>query len=47
MDKYGVEIEKKKRCPKCGRDVDKETGLCPICGSEHVEKKHVEKEDDR
>lgn len=37
MDKYGVEVEQRKTCPKCGRDLN-ESGLCSRCGSEPLER---------
>lgn len=38
MEKYGVEIDKKLTCPKCGRPTNR-SGLCDVCGSEPLEQK--------
>jgi len=38
MEKYGVEVDKKPNCPKCGRKTET-SGLCGQCGSQPLEKK--------
>jgi predicted amidophosphoribosyltransferase len=38
MEKYGVEIQEKEYCPKCGKQVER-SGLCSKCGSEPLERK--------
>lgn len=46
MEKYGVVVEKRETCPICGKPTEGSPPICPVHGTEGMEKRGEDGEDE-